>query len=143
MIRRPPRSTLFPYTTLFRSRSRRARGATPGDSQDPRVRGLLRLHRGVAPRGRNGGDGQGLDLLARGPGGGPRLTHALVRRAPGRDAGTRGSPAGGRRSTAAGGSCTPATAGDHATDPAAAAEPAAPGAATRVGPAAARAATTS
>src|SRR2546426_8483073 len=26
MIRRPPRSTLFPYTTLFRSRSR-ARGA--------------------------------------------------------------------------------------------------------------------
>src|SRR3989454_1259290 len=25
MIRRPPRSTLFPYTTLFRSRRRRAR----------------------------------------------------------------------------------------------------------------------
>src|SRR2546425_8944320 len=25
MIRRPPRSTLFPYTTLFRSRIRRAR----------------------------------------------------------------------------------------------------------------------
>src|SRR3989442_9730322 len=25
MIRRPPRSTLFPYTTLFRSRKRRAR----------------------------------------------------------------------------------------------------------------------
>src|SRR2546422_7030152 len=25
MIRRPPRSTLFPYTTLFRSRGRRAR----------------------------------------------------------------------------------------------------------------------
>src|SRR2546422_9077560 len=25
MIRRPPRSTLFPYTTLFRSRERRAR----------------------------------------------------------------------------------------------------------------------
>src|SRR2546430_6084240 len=25
MIRRPPRSTLFPYTTLFRSRDRRAR----------------------------------------------------------------------------------------------------------------------
>src|SRR5437763_14839346 len=25
MIRRPPRSTLFPYTTLFRSRCRRAR----------------------------------------------------------------------------------------------------------------------
>src|SRR5690348_17865120 len=28
MIRRPPRSTLFPYTTLFRSRSRT--GAVPG-----------------------------------------------------------------------------------------------------------------
>src|SRR3712207_9295421 len=26
MIRRPPRSTLFPYTTLFRSRARRAPG---------------------------------------------------------------------------------------------------------------------
>src|SRR5258708_10719693 len=26
MIRRPPRSTLFPYTTLFRSRRRRVRG---------------------------------------------------------------------------------------------------------------------
>src|SRR5215216_7335169 len=27
MIRRPPRSTLFPYTTLFRSRTRRSRRA--------------------------------------------------------------------------------------------------------------------
>src|SRR2546430_17091753 len=27
MIRRPPRSTLFPYTTLFRSRSRRDHGS--------------------------------------------------------------------------------------------------------------------
>src|SRR5258707_10563345 len=27
MIRRPPRSTLFPYTTLFRSRALRAAGA--------------------------------------------------------------------------------------------------------------------
>src|SRR6266550_6785567 len=30
MIRRPPRSTLFPYTTLFRSLSRRARGSGTG-----------------------------------------------------------------------------------------------------------------
>src|SRR2546421_4188338 len=29
MIRRPPRSTLFPYTTLFRSRSGRRRGGAP------------------------------------------------------------------------------------------------------------------
>src|SRR3712207_8321266 len=28
MIRRPPRSTLFPYTTLFRSRMRRKRPST-------------------------------------------------------------------------------------------------------------------
>src|SRR5260370_40559043 len=29
MIRRPPRSTLFPYTTLFRSRSPRGRWSAP------------------------------------------------------------------------------------------------------------------
>src|SRR3989441_8227237 len=29
MIRRPPRSTLFPYTTLFRSRERSAMNANP------------------------------------------------------------------------------------------------------------------
>src|SRR2546425_8747358 len=29
MIRRPPRSTLFPYTTLFRSRGRLQQGLTP------------------------------------------------------------------------------------------------------------------
>src|SRR3712207_8998007 len=35
MIRRPPRSTLFPYTTLFRSRRRRGR-LPPDDAPDPR-----------------------------------------------------------------------------------------------------------
>src|SRR2546427_3557524 len=30
MIRRPPRSTLFPYTTLFRSRPERPRSAATG-----------------------------------------------------------------------------------------------------------------
>src|SRR5260370_7642196 len=35
MIRRPPRSTLFPYTTLFRSEI-----ATPGDGQ---IRGLITI----------------------------------------------------------------------------------------------------
>src|SRR4029077_21295428 len=41
MIRRPPRSTLFPYTTLFRSRSgQRFEGKRqPG-----------RCHRGISPR---------------------------------------------------------------------------------------------
>src|SRR2546422_4628934 len=34
MIRRPPRSTLFPYTTLFRSPARRGRGQRPVDLRD-------------------------------------------------------------------------------------------------------------
>src|SRR5205814_6754512 len=33
MLRRPPRSTLFPYTTLFRSQRRRARGADGGHAR--------------------------------------------------------------------------------------------------------------
>src|SRR3712207_7985998 len=39
MIRRPPRSTLFPYTTLFRSRGRSAR------YQNGRVRAQKQAHR--------------------------------------------------------------------------------------------------
>src|SRR3712207_8426426 len=34
MIRRPPRSTLFPYTTLFRSRDGGAGAEVPGDEAD-------------------------------------------------------------------------------------------------------------
>src|SRR3712207_7948344 len=41
MIRRPPRSTLFPYTTLFRSRPEgvevRARGGFPGGAEVGRL----------------------------------------------------------------------------------------------------------
>src|SRR2546427_8080881 len=48
MIRRPPRSTLFPYTTLFRSRLERALRRAPPRQRD---RDLQRL-RGVAPRRR-------------------------------------------------------------------------------------------
>src|SRR3712207_8338236 len=40
MIRRPPRSTLFPYTTLFRSALRR-----PGDHEPVRVEDELHLLR--------------------------------------------------------------------------------------------------
>src|SRR3712207_7522095 len=59
MIRRPPRSTLFPYTTLFRSlvdQQRRPEvGQDPGGLRghlrrvggDADVEGLARLHRGV------------------------------------------------------------------------------------------------
>src|SRR3712207_7150802 len=52
MIRRPPRSTLFPYTTLFRSRTRRRRrdlhheGRARGDPRAGRVREELLAHRG-------------------------------------------------------------------------------------------------
>src|SRR3989442_2067432 len=35
MIRRPPRSTLFPYTTLFRSRCACRRGTDPGSRPRP------------------------------------------------------------------------------------------------------------
>src|SRR5438034_4011319 len=45
MIRRPPRSPLFPYTTLFRSRAARARLGVH-HARD-RVRGVPRRGRGV------------------------------------------------------------------------------------------------
>src|SRR3712207_8162116 len=50
MIRRPPRSTLFPYTTLFRSRFALARPRQPPAVGQERVR--LHGHRGGrrAPR---------------------------------------------------------------------------------------------
>src|SRR3712207_8471988 len=40
MIRRPPRSTLFPYTTLFRSRVRRTRVVLHGSGHGYRARGV-------------------------------------------------------------------------------------------------------
>src|SRR5690348_18457861 len=42
MIRRPPRSTLFPYTTLFRSSQQSRRQIPPGPSRalHPQARGL-------------------------------------------------------------------------------------------------------
>src|SRR3989449_8253545 len=49
MIRRPPRSTLFPYTTLFRSRAGPAEAARPpgrplpARDRDPRLDALPRL----------------------------------------------------------------------------------------------------
>src|SRR5258707_10466105 len=44
MIRRPPRSTLFPYTTLFRSREERDRRA---EQPDPEVEKPLDEHTDV------------------------------------------------------------------------------------------------
>src|SRR2546430_13063613 len=56
MIRRPPRSTLFPYTTLFRSR----RGRHPAADRGRHRRHLLadlRAAAAAADRGRGGGPG--------------------------------------------------------------------------------------
>src|SRR5258708_27645661 len=65
MIRRPPRSTLFPYTTLFRSHERHVAQAVVGDvrslarARQPARRALRRQRLGgaavrrVAPRGRS------------------------------------------------------------------------------------------
>src|SRR5689334_24851065 len=56
MIRRPPRSTLFPYTTLFRSLAARLRGRPRRARGDPRgaaaaaLTGDRALH-GLAPEG--------------------------------------------------------------------------------------------
>src|SRR5688572_30993834 len=40
MIRRPPRSTLFPYTTLFRSAAGEPSGATPPEPTPRSARGV-------------------------------------------------------------------------------------------------------
>src|SRR5687768_18038852 len=64
MIRRPPRSTLFPYTTLFRSVLPRP------------LAGLLR--RALAPR--RGRDGPGRGRRGRRPQGGPARLRALDRK---------------------------------------------------------------
>src|SRR2546430_9953890 len=67
MIRRPPRSTLFPYTTLFRSRS--------GAGRALRRRSVSKLCR-ATPLLRDGGvaGGGGVDAI-----GGPVLRRAAAR----------------------------------------------------------------
>src|SRR2546426_9237145 len=50
MIRRPPRSTLFPYTTLFRSGHVAPRDTAPGDELvEPREAGLGGVRVGRQP----------------------------------------------------------------------------------------------
>src|SRR2546430_9454128 len=52
MIRRPPRSTLFPYTTLFRSRGSRRRGRGEMEGRWKAAKG------GNRRQGRQGADAQ-------------------------------------------------------------------------------------
>src|SRR3712207_8089059 len=52
MIRRPPRSTLFPYTTLFRSRRRRGRGRGARRRGSSAAASRTRRGRGPDPRRR-------------------------------------------------------------------------------------------
>src|SRR5207253_3143611 len=73
-----------------RQRPRGARRAATRDAQNPRVRRVVRVLGRVAPRGRNGGDGQGLGRPARRRGRGPWRPHPLVRRPAGRGAEPRG-----------------------------------------------------
>src|ERR1039458_4496999 len=61
MIRRPPRSTLFPYTTLFRSQGERRADAAAGGGSALAVRGeAVQLRGGDLPRARAGVDAQDL-----------------------------------------------------------------------------------
>src|SRR3712207_8988493 len=64
MIRRPPRSTLFPYTTLFRSRGSVAPSCL--EAEPPRGRAAVRVVETVG----DAMDGQGFDRLAKGLAGG-------------------------------------------------------------------------
>src|SRR2546430_12305793 len=63
MIRRPPRSTLFPYTTLFRSAGQRDRHAGQHAAlrilDGPRDRGARRLRGNQCRKAREDGGGKG------------------------------------------------------------------------------------
>src|SRR3712207_7261457 len=78
MIRRPPRSTLFPYTTLFRSRLRSdARGAHAGRAggADRGARDQGAATHGLAARGHPAGLGEpGPEALRIGPPGDRKST---------------------------------------------------------------------
>src|SRR3712207_8584539 len=66
MIRRPPRSTLFPYTTLFRSAGHRRRpGGHPLADGRPRRDVRLLLHRSVHRGDERAQKGQLLRTFAR------------------------------------------------------------------------------
>src|SRR5437660_11058696 len=92
MIRRPPRSTLFPYTTLFRSR-----GAAAGASGECVRRHAVARRSGARTGGRSGGAGgpavagRALGGAAGGRARGARGVPARIGKRP-RGGGCRGSP---------------------------------------------------
>src|SRR3712207_6998864 len=67
MIRRPPRSTLFPYTTLFRSGCRPERPGLPvrGGNRCPRRAGNRRSRSAFGADFGRGGSGGGCGAVAR------------------------------------------------------------------------------
>src|SRR2546422_10306615 len=97
MIRRPPRSTLFPYTTLFRTRggtgvgcsARRGDGGARGGHRAPARRWADGVRRGRAERESRGGGRAGPPRGAAGAGEG-RPVGAACRR--GRRAAGEGLP---------------------------------------------------
>src|SRR5260370_15263006 len=58
MIRRPPRSTLFPYTTLFRSRAGRGRGQLSPQIHQPRPTTAATDDPALFPNRQPGRDGE-------------------------------------------------------------------------------------
>src|SRR3712207_8279097 len=74
MIRRPPRSTLFPYTTLFRSRGRERGRALDGREEAAHPR---EPREGHAPLGRDGGEAHDETARVR-----LRIGHGLLRGRP-------------------------------------------------------------
>src|SRR5690348_17423777 len=69
MIRRPPRSTLFPYTTLFRSRAGYRDGAAAYGREDPPDDDALRGDGGTDVAGGTGVDARGVRDAGGGGGG--------------------------------------------------------------------------
>src|SRR3989449_9095523 len=80
MIRRPPRSTLFPYTTLFRSGNAAGGGARPRRGQAPRARrGELREGNHADSEGRGPARGDDVAQGSHGGVGGGEDPRALLR----------------------------------------------------------------
>src|SRR2546422_6421168 len=52
MIRRPPRSTLFPYTTLFRSLDREIKKGKVAEVEKPKILGRIHPTTDMTPLGR-------------------------------------------------------------------------------------------